>query len=319
MRTNWTGVFPAITTQFKDDLSVDLEATLKHVQILLDNGVHGIVLAGTVGEACSMSMQEKVSLVTEVVKHVNGAVPILSGVAECLTSCACEYAVRAEQAGVDGLMVMPPLSYVSDRRETMTYFRAVAEATSAPIMIYNNPKSYRVDILPEEFKDLADLENVVAIKESSEDPRRLIDLRNLYNDRFILFAGVDDLALESIANGAEGWISGLVNAFPAENRMLWDAAMAGDFKTARDIYRWYMPLLHLDTHSKLVQYIKLAVQAVGYGNELTRPPRLALEGEERARILKIIEDGIKNRPVPGENGAVIVPGVNDGQAVAGTK
>jgi 4-hydroxy-tetrahydrodipicolinate synthase len=221
---------------------------------------------------------------------------VLSGVAECTTAGACKFAADAQKIGIDGLMVLPGMVYKSDPRETIAHFRAVARASSLPIMIYNNPVSYSVDITPPMFGELAPEPTIVAIKESSENPRRITDIINLHGDRFHLFCGVDDLVLESIALGATGWVSGLVNAFPDENRLLWDLAMAGKWSEAREVYRWYTPLLHLDTHTKLVQYIKLAMAERGFGSELTRAPRLPLDGEERETILKIIRQGIATRP-----------------------
>jgi 4-hydroxy-tetrahydrodipicolinate synthase len=221
---------------------------------------------------------------------------VLSGVAECTTRTACRFAEDAQRSGVDGLMVLPAMVYKSDPRETMTHFRAVAGASDLPIMCYNNPVSYGVDITPEMFAEMADEPKFVAIKESSENPRRITDLRNACGDRYTLLCGVDDLVLESVALGAVGWVSGLVNAFPHENRLLWDLLQENLWEEAREVYRWYTPLLHLDTHVKLVQYIKLAVAECGYGSERTRPPRLLLEGEERERIRQIIRTGIATRP-----------------------
>lgn len=227
---------------------------------------------------------------------VNGRIPMLTGVAEYTTALGCRFARDAEKAGVDGLMVLPAMVYKSDERETLTHYRTVARATGLPILVYNNPVSYGVDIKPEAFARLADEPTLVAIKESSEDVRRITDLRNIVGTRYTLFAGVDDLVLESILLGAQGWISGLVNAFPEENRALWELATAGQWEAARDLYRWYAPLLHLDTKIKLVQYIKLAMQEVGLGSEMVRPPRLPLEGVERQEILGIIRHAIATRP-----------------------
>ena len=220
----------------------------------------------------------------------------LTGVAEYTTNLACRFAKDSEQTGVDGLMVLPAMVYKSDARETMAHFRAVAAASDLPIMCYNNPISYGVDITPEMFAELADEPKLVAIKESSENPRRITDLYNTVGDRYTLLCGVDDLALESVVLGAVGWVSGLVNAFPAENRLIWDLVTAGRWEEAREVYRWYTPLLHLDTHPKLVQYIKLAVAECGYGSERCRPPRLPLIGEEREQVLDIIRTAIANRP-----------------------
>jgi 4-hydroxy-tetrahydrodipicolinate synthase len=296
MQVNWSGVFPAATTQFNPDQSLNIPATLAHIEAMIDAGIHGLIMLGTVGENCSLEYSEKFELLRAVVKHVNGRIAVLSGVAEYTTRLACKFARDAEQAGVDGLMVLPCMVYNSDPRETVAHYRAVAAASGLPIMIYNNPVSYKVDISPETFAELADEPKFVAIKESSENVRRITDLKNVCGDRYLLFCGVDDLVLESIVLGATGWVSGLVNAFPAENRLLWDLALAGKYDEAVKIYRWYTPLLHLDTHVKLVQYIKLAAQECGFGNELTRAPRLPLVGEERERVLRIIREGIKNRP-----------------------
>jgi 4-hydroxy-tetrahydrodipicolinate synthase len=269
---------------------------MRHLDAMIEAGVHGMIMLGTVGENCSLEFNEKTELLTKTVNHINGRVPVLSGVAEYTTRLACRYAEAAEKAGVDGLMVLPGMVYKSDSRETMTHFRAVAKATGLPIMCYNNPVSYGVDITPEMFDELADEPKFVAIKESSEDCRRITDIRNRCGDRYILFSGVDDLFLESMMLGADGWVSGLVNAFPAENRLIWDLASAGRWDEAVEVYRWYTPLLHLDTHIKLVQYIKLAVQECGLGSEMLRAPRLPLVDPERAKILGIIRQAIKTRP-----------------------
>jgi 4-hydroxy-tetrahydrodipicolinate synthase len=297
MASTWGGVFPAVTTQFNTDESLDITGTLRHIDILLDAGVHGLIMLGTVGENCSLTREEKLEVLRATVSHVRGRVPVLSGVAEYTTALACSYAQAAKEAGVDGLMVLPAMVYKADTREAITHFRAVAQATDLPIMVYNNPVSYNVDITPEAFVELSDEPTLVAIKESSENVRRMTDLRNAVGDRYTIFAGVDDLVLESVMLGAEGWVSGLVNAFPYENRLLWDLASAGRWEEARDLYRWYMPLLHLDVHVKLVQYIKLAMAETGMGSEITRAPRLPLVGEEREHILAIIRHGIETRPV----------------------
>jgi 4-hydroxy-tetrahydrodipicolinate synthase len=296
MTGEWRGVFPAATTQFLPDLSIDVRSTLAHVDKMIDAGVHGLIMLGTVGENCSLEYGEKLEILKATIDHAAGRVPVLSGVAECTTALACRFARDAKRIGASGLMVLPAMVYKSDPRETMTHFRAVAAASDLPIMVYNNPVSYHVDITPEMFAELADEPRLVAIKESSENVRRITDLRNICGDRYTLFCGVDDLVLESLLLGADGWVSGLVNAFPAENRLLWDMATAGRWAEALAVYRWYTPLLHLDTHVKLVQYIKLAVQECGLGSERVRPPRLPLVGEERERILAIIRRGIADRP-----------------------
>ncbi|MFI4860709.1 MAG: dihydrodipicolinate synthase family protein [Phycisphaerales bacterium JB063] len=296
MSINWKGVFPAACTQFQADGSLDLPTTMDHLDAMLDAGVHGMVMLGTVGENCSLTHDEKIEVLKATVERIGGKVPVLTGVAEYTTAQACQFAKDAQAAGVDGLMVLPAMVYKSDERETLAHFEAVAAATPLPIMVYNNPVSYGIDILPNTFKKLTHLANIVAIKESSEDPRRITDLRNAVGDRFTLFCGVDDLFLESYILGAEGWISGLVNAFPTENALIWDLCEAGDFKEAQRVYQWYTPLLHLDTLPKLVQYIKLASQECGYGNERCRAPRLNIEGKEREEVLAIIRHAIKTRP-----------------------
>lgn len=293
---SWQGVFPAATTQFASDQSLDVNATLQHLDVLIKAGAHGLVLLGTVGENCSLEPNEKRELLRAAVAHVGGRVPVLTGVAEYTTALACRFAETARAAGIDGLMVLPAMVYKADAREVQHHFRTVARASDLPIMCYNNPPAYSVDITPAMFADLADEPTLVAIKESSENVRRITDLANAVGDRFILFAGVDDLVLESVMLGAQGWVSGLVNAFPRENRLLWDLAEAGKWEEARAIYRWYMPLLHLDTHPKLVQYIKLAMAEQGMGSETTRAPRLPITGNERDEVLTIVRQAIVNRP-----------------------
>jgi 4-hydroxy-tetrahydrodipicolinate synthase len=296
MSVSWRGVFPAATTQFKKDQSLDIPATLKHVDALLASGIQGLIMLGTVGENCSLEAGEKREVLKATVAHVKGRIPVLSGVAEYTTALAGRFAADAQALGLDGLMVLPAMVYKSDPRETITHFRSVAAASDLPIMCYNNPVSYGVDITPDLFESLMDEPKFVAIKESSENVRRVTDLRNICGDRFLLFAGVDDLALESAALGVDGWVSGLVNAFPAENKLVWDRAQAGKFTEALKIYQWYTPLLHLDTHPKLVQYIKLAMQEVGLGSEWVRAPRLPLMGDEREAIIGLIRQAIAARP-----------------------
>ena len=296
MAVNWHGVYPAVTTEFHADQSLDLPATSRHIDSLIKSGVHGMIVLGTVGENCSLDLAEKMAVIKAAKEVIAGRVPLLTGVAETTTAGACRFAIEAQKAGVDGLMVLPAMVYKADGAEAMAHFRAVAKATNLPIMIYNNPVAYAVDITPEMFKELADEPNFVAIKESSENVRRITDIKNVCGDRFILFGGVDDLALESAMLGATGWVSGLVNAFPEENRLLWDLAKAGKYEEAVKVYRWYTPLLHLDTMPKLVQYIKLCNAECGLGSETTRAPRLPITGKEREEVLKIIRDAIKTRP-----------------------
>lgn len=292
----WRGVYPAATTQMKRDESIDIDSTLEQLDVMVKEGVDGLILLGTVGENGSLDYQEKIELITTAVRHIGGRVPVLTGVAEASTRTACRFAADAEKAGVNGLMVLPAMIYKADASEAKAHFRAVAAATDLPIMIYNNPVSYGIDLSPNDLAELANEPKFVAIKESSEDVRRITDIRIACGDRYQLFCGVDDLILESLAVGATGWVSGLVNAFPAENRRLWDLATSGRWDEARALYRWYTPLLHLDTHPKLVQYIKLAAQECGLGAEWVRAPRYPLAGAERERILKLVRQAIAARP-----------------------
>ena len=296
MDATWAGVYPAVTTQFTSDQALDLEATKSHVKMLIGAGVHGLIMLGTVGETTALEPDEKRAVLEAALEAAGGRVPVLSGVAECSTARACRFAEDAEAIGLDGLMVLPAMVYKSDRRETLNHFRAVARASDLPIMCYNNPVSYGVDITPEMFAELGDEPTVVAIKESSDDPRRLTDIVNCCGERYILFCGVDDLALEAVMLGAVGWVAGLVNAFPQETMRLWALATAGRYGEARDLYRWFMPVLHLDCHVKLVQYIKLAQAMAGLGSETVRAPRMTLEGEERRRVAEVVQRALDSRP-----------------------
>jgi len=296
MKTNWKGVFPAATTQLKHDQSLDLKATARHLDVLIDSGVSGLIMLGSLGENTALEQEEKRRVMEVAVKTSGGRVPVLSGVAECSTAAACRYARDMEKLGADGLMVLPAMVYKADSRETITHFRAVARASGLPIICYNNPVAYTIDITPEMFAELAHEKTLVAIKESSGNVRRITDLFNTVGNRYTIFTGVDDLALESVLLGAEGWIAGVGLAFPRENQYLWELATSGQWEKARELYRWYTPLLHLDIPIKFVQYIKLAIQECGLGAEWVRAPRLPLEGREREEILKIIRKGIATRP-----------------------
>jgi len=293
---DWKGVYPALMTEFKEDGTLDLEGTQRHIQACLDAGVHGLIMLGTLGESLSMTSAEKSAVRRAAVEAVAGRVPVLSGIAEYTTPFAIEQLRQAKEDGCDGVMVLPPMVYKTDARETLTHFQTVAESSPLPIMIYNNPVTYGVDMKPEGFAELAAKESVVAIKESSDDPRRITDLKNAVGERFILFCGVDDLILESLMLGATGWVAGLVNAFPKESVRLYELALAGDYAAALPLYRWFMPLLHLDTDVKLVHYIKLANAKTGMGSEWTRAPRLPLVGEERAFVEGVIDKALAERP-----------------------
>jgi 4-hydroxy-tetrahydrodipicolinate synthase len=292
----WSGVFPATTTQFARDESLDVTATQKVVSALIDDGVNGIICMGTVGENCSLSAPEKRTVMAAIKEAAAGRVPVLSGVAENTSALAAQYARDAEKIGIDGLMVLPAMVYKSNRRETLHHYRTVAGSTGLPIMVYNNPVSYGVDITVDMFGELADLPNIVAIKESSEDTRRLTTLRRAHGDRFVLFSGVDDIVLESLMLGATGWVSGLTNAFPRESVTLFALAKAGRYAEALSLYRWFMPLLQLDTIPTLVQCIKLAEQLMGRGSEMVRAPRLCLEGAERDWVEGLVREAVATRP-----------------------
>lgn len=293
---SWKGVFPAITTQLTRSQQLDLPATARHVEALLDSGVTGIIFLGSLGENQALLPTEKRQLIEEMVKVVAGRVPVLSGVAEASTAEACHYVRDLEQLGVDGFMLMPAMLYRGDPRETLTHFRTTAAATGLPIMIYNNPISYANDITPEMFAELARVKNFIALKESSGNTRRITDIRNTVGDRYAIFTGVDDLVLESAILGIDGWVAGSGIAFPAENQYFWELTRRGEWEQARELYRWFTPLLHLDVHTKFVQYIKLAVQECGLGSEWVRAPRLPLTGAERKTVLKVIRDAIAHRP-----------------------
>jgi 4-hydroxy-tetrahydrodipicolinate synthase len=296
MPCTWSGVFPAATTQFDAGLAIDLPATQRMQAALIDDGVHGLVLMGTVGEGNSLSSGEKRDVLAAAVEVSAGKVPVIAGVSEFTTAAAVEYARDAERLGADGLMVLPAMVYVPTAPELEFHFRTVAAATALPIMLYNNPPSYRVNIDLATLRRLAEVPNIVAIKESAPDSRRFTDIINAVGERFVLFAGLDDFAFEGLALGAKGWVSGLTNAFPVESLMLYEALGAGDLPRARRIYRWFMPLLHLDAEHDLVQSIKLAEQIMGRGSERVRPPRLPLSGERRAEVVAIVEAARDSRP-----------------------
>jgi 4-hydroxy-tetrahydrodipicolinate synthase len=295
-RITWSGVFPAATTQFKPDLSIDVEATQRMQDALIADGIDGLVILGTVGEGNSLEPDEKRTMIAATVEAARGRVPVIVGVSEMTTPRAAALARDAEKLGATGLMVLPAMVYVPEAEELIAHFGTVAKATALPIMLYNNPPAYRVNIGFETLKRLAVHANIVCIKESSPDTRRFTDLFNALGDRYIPFAGLDDVALEGAILGAKGWVSGLTNAFPKESLALWQAAVTGDLETARKIYRWFMPLLHLDAEHDLVQSIKLAEQIMGRGSERVRPPRYQLTGTRRAQVTELVEAAAAKRP-----------------------
>ncbi|MBU6275756.1 MAG: dihydrodipicolinate synthase family protein [Planctomycetes bacterium] len=303
MPIDWCGVYAAATTEFHPDERLDPAATKLHFERLIDDGIHGLVVMGTVGEGTSLDPDEKREVLRLGIEASRGRVPVVTGVAEYTTRAACRWAAEAERLGADGLMVLPGMVYKPRPAENLAHFRAVARASGLPVMLYNNPVSYGVDLRPEQIAELADEPTIRAVKESSDDPRRITDIANLVGDRYVLLCGVDDLVLESIVLGARGWVSGLVNAFPAENRLLWDLALAGRFDEARAVYRWYTPLLHLDTRPTLVQCIKLAAALTGLGGEAVRAPRRPLDGAEREEVTALVRRAIRDRPPTRTGGA----------------
>jgi len=293
---SWSGVLPAVTTQFREDLSLDLAATRASFAALVRDGVHGLVLLGTVGENNSLSAEEKRAVLRAAVEAVGGKVPLIAGVCELTTANAVAYAQDAERIGMSGLMVLPAMVYVPTRAELEHHLRTVARATPLPILLYDNPPAYRVEIDLETLSHLADEPNIVAVKESAPDSRRFTDIINAFGERFALFAGLDDLVFEGMCLGARGWVSGLTNAFPRESLELYESLRAGHLERARKLYRWFMPLLHLDAAHDLVQSIKLAEALMGRGSERVRPPRLPLAGERRAVVTTLIERARDTRP-----------------------
>lgn len=292
----WQGVFPAVTSKFHADETLDFEAMRKHFGFLIDNGVHGLVTCGSLGEASTLTLEEKLAVTRCAVEVSGGRIPVLANVSETSTREALRFIKAAVELGVDGFMLMPSLIYVADAREAMQSIRTMAEAAAKPCMIYNNPVAYRIDLKPEHMAELADCPWLVAIKESSDDIRRVTDLRNKLGDRYQLFIGVDDLSFEALALGADGLLAGLVTAFPRETVALYDLMKAGKWQEALALYQWFTPLLHLDVSTKLVQNIKLAETLAGVGNEHVRRPRLPLVGAERERCAGIIEAALAKRP-----------------------
>lgn len=295
MAIDWQGVYPAVTTQFNDDYSINFETTQQMLDNLINEGVHGIIVNGTVGENCSLRPQEKRDVMKAAIEVVNGRVPVLSGVAETTTQFAVEYCQDAEKVGIDGLMVLPGMVYRSTEREAIYHYQQVARNCGVPIMVYNNPITYGVDVSIQGMEVLANEPSIVAVKEATEDTRRVTELFSAFGDRFTVFGGVDDIALESLMLGATGWISGLTNVFPKESVAIFELAQQGRYEEAKEIWRWFLPLLRLDTIPTLVQCIKYAEQLAGRGSELTRPPRLTLPEEQKQYVAKLFDEAMTNR------------------------
>jgi 4-hydroxy-tetrahydrodipicolinate synthase len=293
----WKGVMPAVTTPFTANDELDLELFKVNIKAQLQAGVHGLVLGGTLGEASTLTDKERRILTREAVALANGKVPVLMNIAEQTTKAAINLAKTAEEDGAKGLMMLPPMRYKASDAEVVAYFKAVANSTLLPIMIYNNPIDYKIEVTLDMFEELLKAcPNIQAVKESTRDTTNITRIKNRFGNRLAIMTGVDTIALESLLIGADGWVAGLVDAFPVETVAIYELQKAGRIQEAIAIYRWFMPLLELDINSKLVQYIKLASTYTNIGSEYVRAPRLVLQGDERKAIIKIIENALKTRP-----------------------
>ncbi|WP_420580262.1 dihydrodipicolinate synthase family protein [Reichenbachiella sp.] len=306
MKINWQGVYPAITTKFDANDNLDLDAFKKNLEVQLESGIHGVILGGTLGEASTLTEEEKDVLIKSTIEVTKGDIPVVINIAEQSTNGAIAAAKRAESNGANGLMLLPPMRYKADDRETVEYFKAVASSTSLPIMIYNNPVDYKIEVTIDMFEELLPYSNIQAIKESTRDVTNVTRLKSKFGDRYAVLCGVDTLAMETMINGADGWVGGLVCAFPAETVAIYELFKAGRIMEAAAINRWFIPLCELDLHPKLVQYIKLAEVAEGIGTEHVRAPRLPIIGKEREEVLAIIDAGIKSRPQLPDYKALVV-------------
>ena len=293
----WEGVYPALLTPFKADDTIDFEMFKLNLKAQINAGIHGIVIGGSLGEVSTLLKEELMELLHCSREYLPKSIPVIVNIAEQATKAAIRSAQDAEKNGADGLMLLPPMRYKADDRETNEYFKMVAGNTSLPVMIYNNPYDYKIEVSLKMFEELAKIPNIQSVKESTRDVSNVTRMRNLFGDRFKILCGVDTLALEELALGADGWVAGLVDAFPAETVAVYLLMKAGKYKEALQIYRWFLPVLELDIQAKLVHYIKLAATQTGIGSEHMRGPRLLLEGEERKRILAIINEAIATRPI----------------------
>ena len=292
----WKGIFPALTTPFTVNDELDLPMFEKNLHAQINAGVHGVIIGGSLGEASTLTTSEKEELIKFALKKVEAKIPVILNIAEASAKDALHQTDLAKQWNADGLMLLPPMRYKADDRETVEYFKTVARSTDLPIMIYNNPVDYKIEVTLDMFEELAECKNITAVKESTRDVSNVTRMKNRFGDRYKILCGVDTIAMEELLLGADGWVAGLVNAFPNETAAVYELVRSGKIEEATNIYRWFMPLLELDIHPKLVQYIKLAQAQTGLGTEFVRAPRLVLEGEERKRILKVINDGIASRP-----------------------
>ena len=296
MNIEWKGVFPALLTPFTREDQLDIPLFEKNLKAQMDAGVSGVIIGGSLGEASTLSLHEKEQLVKAAVKFVAGKIPVIMNIAEGTTKDAVQQAKQAGEWGASGIMLLPPMRYKSDDRETVAYFKNVAAATELSIMIYNNPVDYKIETTLDMFEELIQVPNIESVKESTRDVTNVTRMKNRFGDRIKILCGVDTLAMEELCLGADGWVAGLVDAFPNETMAIYNHVKAGNIAEATKIYRWFMPVLELDIHPKLVQYIKLAAMQTGIGSEYVRAPRLLLEGEERRRVLSIIDAAIASRP-----------------------
>lgn len=297
MQPKWIGVYPALTTKFTSDDKLDFAMFEKNLAAQMAAGVNGIIIGGSLGEASTLENAEKLELIKFAVDKVSGKLPVVMTIAEGSTRLAVSLAREAEKAGANGLMVLPPMRYKSDHRETVTFYKTIADASSLPIMVYNNPVDYKVEVTLDMFAELAEKPTIQAVKESTRDVSNVTRMINRFGGRFKILCGVDTIAMEELMLGADGWVAGLVCAFPQETVQIYQLTKANKIEEALKIYRWFLPLLELDIHPKLVQYIKLAETEAGIGSEHVRAPRMTLVGEERERVLKIIQSGINSRPI----------------------
>ena len=296
MKVEWDGIFPAVTTKFTANDELDLEMFKTNITAQIDAGVSGIVLGGTLGEASTLQQEEKSTLIKETVKISNGRVPVIMNVAENSTRNALNAVKQAEKDGADGFMLLPPMRYKATDHETVEYFKTIANSTKLPIMLYNNPVDYKIEITLEMFEQLLECENINAVKETTRDISNVTRMLNRFGDRFKILTGVDTLGLESLLMGAHGWVAGLVCAYPRETVAIYRLVKGGRIKEALEIQRWFLPLLELDITPQLVQNIKMAEVATGIGTENVRAPRLPLIGEERERVQSILDKGMSTRP-----------------------
>ena len=292
----WKGIFPALTTPFTENDELDLPLFEKNLEAQINAGVNGIIIGGSLGEASTLSINEKKELINSGIRNSGGRRPVILNIAESSTKDALTQVALAKQWNVQGLMLLPPMRYKADDRETVEYFKVIAHSTDLPIMIYNNPVDYKIEVTLDMFEELSECKNITAVKESTREVSNVTKMRNRFGDRYKILCGVDTIAMEELLLGADGWVAGLVNAFPKETVAIYELVRKNRIEEATKIYRWFMPLLELDIHPKLVQYIKLAQAQTGLGSEYVRAPRLTLSGEERKKILKIIDDGINSRP-----------------------